>query len=140
MKIRILYYMAWIQAAIATAGSLFFSEIMHYRPCVLCWYQRILMYPLVFIIASGILQKDKKLPLYVLPVAVTGWGIALYHNLLYYNIIPRSLAPCEAGVSCTTKYVAWFGFVTIPLLSIIAFSVIIGCMGASIYLGKKHIT
>jgi disulfide bond formation protein DsbB len=121
-------YLAWIQSIVATLGSLYFSEVMKFPPCVLCWYQRICMYPLVFILAVGMIRKDKKIYTYVLPLSLTGLSIAMYHNLLYYNILPESAAPCVAGVSCTTKFISWFGFVTIPLLSLIAFSVITVCM------------
>lgn len=121
-------YLAFFQALIATLGSLFFSEVMKFPPCVLCWYQRIGMYPLVLIIATGILRKDTHLASYVLPLSIIGWFIALFHNLLYYGIIPESAGPCVAGVSCTTHFFAWFGFITIPLLSFIAFSVINSCL------------
>lgn len=119
-----LLYIAWLQALVATLGSLFFSEVMKYTPCVLCWYQRIAMYPLVFILAVGILRKDKTVWAYVLPISVVGWLIALYHNLVYYSVISENFVPCTEGVSCTTRFFAWFGFITIPLLSLIAFTVI----------------
>ncbi len=125
---RYVLYLAWVQALVATLGSLYFSEIRHFVPCVLCWYQRICMYPLVAIIAVGILRKDKKMYQYVLPLSLIGLFISGYHNLLYYKIIPEYLAPCVAGVSCTTHYVYWFGFLTIPLLSFTAFSIITACM------------
>ena len=125
---KYILYLALVQSIIATLGSLYFSEIMKLPPCVLCWYQRILMYPLVIIISVGILRRDKGLPLYVLPMSILGWVIALYHNLLYYKILPEAAAPCTMGVSCTTKQIEWFGFVTIPLLSFIAFTVITICM------------
>lgn len=86
------------------------------------------MYPLVAILTVGILRKDKNVVSYVLPLSVFGFLIAAYHNLLYYGILPESAAPCEAGVSCTTRFFAWFGFITIPLLSLIAFAVITTCM------------
>jgi disulfide bond formation protein DsbB len=121
-------YIAWLQSVIATFGSLFFSEVMKFPPCVLCWYQRIAMYPLVFIIAVGLLRKDKRVYLYVLPLSITGFIIAIYHNLLYYNILPESIKPCVLGVSCTTKFIEWFGFITIPFLSLVAFLVINLCM------------
>ncbi len=121
-------YLAWIQSLIATLGSLYFSEVAHFTPCKLCWYQRILMYPLVLILAVGVSKKDKKIYNYVLPLSIVGWFIALYHNLLYYHVISETLAPCTNDVPCTTKFFAWFGFITIPLLSLIAFSVINGCM------------
>lgn len=86
------------------------------------------MYPLAIIIPVGILKKDKKIYQYVLPLAIIGSIFGFYHNLLYYGIIPESLAPCVAGVSCTTKFIEFFGFVTIPFLSLSAFLVIIACM------------
>lgn len=116
-----LLQIALFQATIATLGSLIFSEILKFPPCILCWYQRIFMYPLVIILAVGIWKKDKNLPYFVLPLSIIGLFISAYHNLLYYKIIPESAAPCTLGISCTTKFIEWFGFVTIPLLSLGAF-------------------
>lgn len=121
---KYLLYLSWVQALVATLGSLFFSEIWHLPPCTLCWYQRIFMYPLAILIAVGIVKKDKNLSDYALSLSIPGLVIAIYHNLLYYKILPESIAPCTAGVSCTTKFFAWFGFVTIPLLSLLAFAII----------------
>ena len=120
-----LHFMAWLVSGVATLGSLFFSEVMRYPPCVLCWYQRICMYPLVLILGAGLIYQDKKIIRYALPLSLTGWGIAFYHNLLYYKLIPDSASPCSQGISCTTKFIEWAGFITIPLLSLIAFSLII---------------
>lgn len=119
-----LLYFAFAQSLVATGGSLFFSEVMKFPPCVLCWYQRICMYPLVALLAVGIYTKDRNVVRYVLPLSITGLGISIYHNLLYYNILPESVAPCTMGVSCTTVQLQWFGFVTIPLLSLTAFAII----------------
>lgn len=121
-------YIAWVQSLIALSGSLYFSEIMKLPPCVLCWYQRILMYPLVVIIAVGILRKDKGIYQYVLPLSITGLLISIYHNLLYYKILPESIQPCTIGISCTTKQIEWLGFITIPLMSLTAFAIITICM------------
>lgn len=121
-------YIAFTQALVATLGSLYFSEILHFPPCVLCWYQRICLYPLVFILGAGILRKDKGAHWYVLPLSIIGAIFALYHSLLYYHILPNSLAPCTSGVSCTTKFLEWFGFITIPLMSLATFVIIIFCM------------
>lgn len=120
--------MAFAQALVATLGSLYFSEIRHFPPCTLCWYQRIFMYPLVFIFAVGILKRDRQVNFYAWPLIAVGWLIALYHNLLYYNILPEAAAPCTAGISCTTRFFAWFGFITIPLLSLTAFTILGGLM------------
>ena len=120
--------LAWIQAVLALVGSLFFSLVMELPPCDLCWYQRICIYPLIIIIGVGIIRKDRNFLYYALPLAVIGWFFALYHNLLYYHIIPESFAPCRLGVSCTTHYYEWFGFVSIPLLSFVSFSFILFCL------------
>lgn len=118
-------YGAFAQVLIATVGSLYMSQIVHLPPCILCWYQRICMYPLVVILGIGILRGDKKLYQYVLPLAVTGWLIALYHSLLQWKILPDSIAPCSQGVSCTTVHLHLLGFITIPFLSLVAFSIVI---------------
>lgn len=124
---KYLLYIAFAQAFVAMLGSLFFSEILKFPPCVLCWYQRIFLYPIVFILAIGIMRKDKNVSYYVLPLALIGFAISIYHNLLYWKILPESAAPCLLGVSCTTKFIEWAGFVTIPFLSMLAFGVIITC-------------
>lgn len=114
-------YAAWIIALIATVGSLFFSEVMQLPPCVLCWYQRIAMYPLVVIIGIGIITRDSRMKNYALPVCLIGVAISVYHNLLYYGILPESITPCAEGVSCTSRQIEWLGFITIPLLALAAF-------------------
>jgi disulfide bond formation protein DsbB len=123
-----LAYLAWVQALVATLGSLFFSEVMKFTPCVLCWYQRIAMYPLVFILAVGIFTEDEKVKKYVLPLSLTGLGIAIYHNLLYYHLISPELLPCSLDNPCTARQFFLWGFISIPLLSLVAFTVITACM------------
>lgn len=117
-------YLAWLIALVATVGSLFFSEVMELPPCVLCWYQRIAMYPLVLVIGAGIVMRDAKLKSYALPLTLVGLAISVYHNLLYYGILPESIAPCKQGISCTTAQIEWLGFITIPLLALSAFVLI----------------
>lgn len=118
-------YGAFAVALLAMLGSLYFSEIANFPPCVLCWYQRISMYPLVVILGFAIYKRSRDLVLPALVLAPIGWLIGLYHNLLYYKILPEAAAPCLAGVSCTTKFIEWFGFLTIPLLSFLGFTFII---------------
>ena len=120
-------YLAFAQALVATLGSLYFSEVAQFLPCNLCWYQRIFMYPLVFVLGAGILTKDPKLTRYVLPLSLTGFAISFYHVLTQYNILAPS-AECVAGISCTTRWLNWAGFIEIPLLAFIAFGVITFCM------------
>lgn len=118
-------YFAFAGALIAMLGSLYFSEIAGYPPCVLCWYQRISMYPLAVIIGTAIYIRDRNLLIPAFILAIPGWLISVYHNLLYYEILPEAAAPCVAGISCTTEYINWFGFVTIPLLAFMGFTSII---------------
>ncbi len=116
-------HIALLAAWIAMCGSLFFSEVLGWVPCELCWYQRILMYPLAVILAVGILRRDRGLHLYVLPLSVLGAAVALYHHLL----IKTSWFPpprCTLGVPCNVDYLNRFGFITIPFLALIAFLII----------------
>lgn len=115
---------AWVIATASALGSIFFSHIMAFAPCVLCWYQRICLFPLVVILARGLFPFDAKAVKYALPLAVLGWGVALYHNLLYSGVISKDLQPCAQGVSCAEKYIEFFGFVTIPLLSLLCFTLV----------------
>lgn len=134
--LKVLYF-AWAVALIATTGSLFFSEVMKLPPCVLCWYQRIAMYPLVFILAAGIILRDNKIKFYALPLSFVGLAISVYHNLLYYKLIPANVVPCTSGVSCTSKQIEWLGFITIPFLSLCAFLIISICL-INFKTAKKH--
>ena len=120
-------YLAWMISLAAVFGSLYFSEIAKFPPCVLCWYQRIFLYPLALLIPVGMFRKDKSLPFYVLPLIFIGTLISIYHNMLQYGLISEELSPCTLGVSCVTKYVEFFGFISIPFLALLSF-VIIGIL------------
>ena len=123
-----LAYPAWIIALVATVGSLFFSEVMQLPPCVLCWYQRIAMYPLILIIGVGIVLRDRRMKYYALPVCLSGLAVSVYQNLLYYGIIPDSIMPCTQGISCTSVQIEWLGFITIPLMALAAFVSVSLCL------------
>ena len=86
------------------------------------------MYPLVFIIGAGIILKDKRLKMYALPLCLAGLALSVYHNLLYYGIIPESITPCQQGVSCTSRQIEWFGFITIPLMALGTFISLTVCL------------
>jgi hypothetical protein len=119
-------FFALIIAVVATAGSLFYSEIAGYEPCKLCWFQRIFMYPLVILLGLACIKKDIKFTFYPSVMAGIGAAISLYHNYVYYGGI--SLFPCEPfglGVSCTKVLVMEFGYITIPLMALTAFILII---------------
>ena len=106
---------------IATVGSLFFSEVMEFIPCTMCWYQRIFMYPLVIIFLINLLYPDEKLFKYAFPLVLLGLALSVYHNLLMFGIIDEKIVPCVQGVPCSTRYIDWLGFITIPFLSLVSF-------------------
>lgn len=123
-------YLSWMAALGATLGSLFFSEVMKLPPCSLCWYQRICLFPLSVILAVGIVLRDRRLVYYAMPLALVGLGLAVYHNLLYYDVIPEALSPCTEGVPCSARQIEIFGFLTIPAMALGAFVVIIAALVA----------
>jgi disulfide bond formation protein DsbB len=102
-------------------GSLYFSEVMQFPPCSLCWYQRICLYPLVVIFGAALLTNDHRHQKYSFPLLFGGIALSVYHNLLYYGVIPQEIIPCTGGVSCSTRQLELFGFITIPLMSLGAF-------------------
>jgi disulfide bond formation protein DsbB/mono/diheme cytochrome c family protein len=121
---RFSLYIALAAAWTAMLGSLYFSEVKAYVPCDLCWYQRILMYPLTLMLAIGITVRDKWIPRIVLPLSIIGMGISTYHYLLEKTDLFPKDSFCRAGASCVTVWINWFGFVTIPFLALTAFTII----------------
>jgi disulfide bond formation protein DsbB len=118
-------HIALLAAMMATGGSLFFSEVLGWIPCELCWYQRILMYPLTVLLFIGIWRDDRKVYLYVLPLSLAGIAVALYHYLMVMLIIPP--APCAGAVPCAFDYINIPGalsFIKIPFLALVAFVII----------------
>jgi disulfide bond formation protein DsbB len=118
----LLVFGCWLVAAASTAGALFFSEVMELPPCVLCWYQRIFMFPLVLVLPMGLFPFDARVIRYALPLAAGGWLVAAFQVLLVAGWIPESIRPCTQGVPCSEVQIEWLGFVNIPLLSFLAFS------------------
>lgn len=117
-------YFSWIVSVVATLGSLYFSEVMGFIPCELCWYQRILMYPLALILGIATFNSDFTVKKYVLPLTIIGWFISLFHYLQQKVPGFAEIKPCTNGVPCNTEYINWFGFITIPFLALIAFTLI----------------
>ncbi len=115
-------------AVAAMAGSLYFSEIRHFEPCLLCWYQRILMYPLAVIMGFALITRVSVMAWLVLAAAVVGQAVAAYHVLLQKTSWFSSATTCGTGPSCAIPYIDWFGIVTIPMLSLMAFMLIAICM------------
>lgn len=131
----------FLQALVAMSGSLYFSNygdpvknIFEYgevfpfgeafQPCQLCWWARILMYPIVLLSLVGILKKDKKFTDYVLVLAVPGMFLEIYHYALQKLPIATEFG-CTSAVPCSALQVNYFGFITIPFLCLTAFVVIV---------------
>jgi len=124
-----LLFLGWLLVSVSTTISLFFSSVLEYQPCVLCWYQRICLFPMIFILAAGLFPTfDKSVIKYALPLSIAGGLVAFYHTLLYAGIIPENIQPCSQGVSCTEKYIELFGFISIPMLSFFAFSALVALL------------
>ncbi|GAE27690.1 disulfide bond formation protein B [Halalkalibacter wakoensis JCM 9140] len=118
---------AWITSLVATLGSLYFSQVKMYEPCTLCWYQRIVIYPIVIIFVIGILKKDATVALYSAVFSFIGIGLSSYHYALQKIPFFTETAPACGRVPCTGQYINWFGFVTIPFLALTAFTIIFIC-------------
>jgi len=117
-------YLAWVIALIAVGGSLYFSEVLRYEPCKLCWFQRICMYPLVILLGIASYRNDKKIIPYVLPLSIIGALFSTYHYLEEKIPAVAKALPCTVGIPCNFDYLDWLGFITIPLLAFTAFVLI----------------
>lgn len=123
-----LLFAAWVVVLLSTLGALFIGEVMGQAPCLLCWYQRAFMFPLAVILAVACFRSDLGVWLYALPLAAIGWAVAAYHALLYVGVIPQAIEPCGAGPSCSGATMTIFGVLPIPLLSVGAFTAVIGLL------------
>ena len=117
------YYreLALLISTLATSGSLYLSEVMGYDPCILCWYQRIFMYPLVLLSGVAVLLRKDDLDEYSLPVALTGGAIASYH-VFVMSAGDLISSGCSSDVPCTVSYISDAGYVTIPMMALTAFA------------------
>ena len=117
-------FAAWVLVTAATLGSLFFSEVMGVPVCVLCWYQRIAMYPLVVILAIGLFPFDPRVVRYAFAFVVIGWLLSFYQLLLIAGVIPERMQPCVQGIPCSETHIQVLGFFNIPSLSLVTFSIV----------------
>ncbi len=115
--------LATVVAAIATAGSLYFSEVAHFIPCQLCWYQRIAMYPQVLLLGMAALRRDIGIRPYAMAMSLIGAAISFYHVIIQ-RFPSLSTGACSADAPCTQINLEVFGFVTIPFLALSAFLLI----------------
>lgn len=118
-------YLALLAAWVATAGSLYMSEVLGWIPCLWCWYQRVAMYPLAVVLAAGLIARDRNTPRYALVLAVPGILASTYHILLQKVPAFAQFESCRVGVPCSVDYLNWLGFITIPMLAWVAFAIVI---------------
>ena len=117
-------YFAWIVSLVATFGSLYFSEVLGFVPCTLCWYQRIMMYPFVILLGIASYRNRTEIIPYVLPLSIFGGLISLWHYAQQKIPFLGQVIQCKIGVPCNESYINWLGFITIPFLALIAFILI----------------
>lgn len=116
-------WLAWIVALVATVGSLIFSEVLHFVPCRLCWFQRIAMYPLSVILLVGAIRREAAVRFYALPLALIGLVVSIWHNIVQLNPSLEG-GSCDPLNPCSAKSVAVFGWMDIPFMAGAAFIVI----------------
>lgn len=131
-----LLFLVWIIATSGTLISLFFSEVVQLPVCVLCWYQRIALYPLVVMLPLALFPYDIKIIRYTSPLVIFGWFTALFHVLVVAGIVPESAQPCVQGIPCSETHFNLLGFLNIPLMSLLTFTLI----GVLLFLSKKQFT
>ena len=134
----LLTFAAWLIAATATLSALFLGEIVGLPICSMCWYQRIFMFPLALILPFGLFPDlDQRLVRAGLALAVIGLLLALYHQGIVSGIVPERIQPCRQGIPCSETVATWFGFITIPLLYIAAFTTLVALLGAALYRSRS---
>ena len=122
-------WLAFAVTAVATGGSLFFSEVVHFVPCELCWFQRIFMYPLSIVTLLAALANDHRVARYLLPLPVIGAGFSVYHLLVEHGVVTQSqTCLLSAPGGCATKWINEFGYVTIPALALTAFVLVFAAL------------
>ena len=108
----------------AMVSSLVYSDVIGYPPCLLCWYARTMFYPQVFMYALALKKRDRGILDYSLLLTIVGMVITGYHYIA--ETVQYSPLPCSAtGVSCLTRYVYEFGFITIPFMGLIGFTTLL---------------
>ncbi|HSK93530.1 MAG TPA: disulfide oxidoreductase [Candidatus Angelobacter sp.] len=113
-------WLAFVVALTATVGSLYFSEVARFTPCVLCWYQRIAMYPLVVVLGIAAVRGDLGIRRYVAPIAVIGAAISIWH-IGVERLPGLPTGSCSLAAPCDLIWVERFGFITIPVMALVGF-------------------
>jgi len=120
-------WLAALVASVTTLGSLYYSEVAHFVPCSLCWYQRIAMYSSALILIIAAVRRDRHIWWYVGPLAIVGGAFAVYHTQLQAFPAQHS-SFCTTLEPCTIRYVWEFGFVSLPFMALSAFAFVVTMM------------
>ena len=129
-------WLAWVVALVATLGSLVYSEIIHFPPCRLCWFQRIAMYPMTVVLLVGAIRREFQAKYYALPMALIGLGISIYHYIL--QRVPNvESGACDPDNPCSAIFVDIFGFISIPFMAGSGFILIAVLLG--LYVNKNSV-
>ncbi|MFZ2205135.1 MAG: disulfide bond formation protein B [Minisyncoccia bacterium] len=131
----------FIVSLLSSLFVLVYSEIVGFLPCFLCWYQRIFMFPLVFIFGIASWYKDHTIVKYVLPLLSIGFVVSVYQNLIYYFGNVSASSPCDAsGVSCYKQLISEFGgYISMPMLALSSFFSIITVVLVAHFYGREKI-
>jgi disulfide bond formation protein DsbB len=130
---------AFAVSAIATGGSLFFSEIANFVPCELCWFERICLFPLSVVTLLAALASDFRVARYLLPLPLAGVGVSVYHLLVERGVVGQSTACLvSAPGGCATKWIDEFGYITIPTLALTGFLLLLGLLGLAAFGGDEE--
>ena len=119
--------LAWVVALTATLGSLYYSEVANFIPCKLCWYQRIAMYPLALILGIAAWKRDLAIRRYVIPMAVMGGAISIYHYTIE-RFPDLAGSACDPAAPCTFVWVWQFHFISIPFQALTGFALVTALM------------
>jgi disulfide bond formation protein DsbB len=123
-------WLAFLIAAVATAGSLYFSEVANFVPCRLCWFQRIGMYPLAVILLIAAIRRERAIRFYAIPLAAIGACVSIYHYLVEWH--PRLEGDvCDPTNPCSLVWFRELGFVTLPFMALCGFAAIIALLAPS---------
>ncbi len=129
-------WLAWVVAFVATVGSLVYSEIIHFPPCRLCWFQRIAMYPMAIVLLVAAIRREFQVKYYALPLALIGLGISIYHYILQ-RVPNLESGACDPSNPCSAVFVDIFGFISIPFMAGAGFILIAVLLG--FYVNKNSI-
>ena len=130
----VLLPLALVVALTSTLGSLYYSGVANFRPCRLCWWQRIMMYPMVPVLGIATFRKDVTGAWYALPLAVGGLGYGVYHTRLRWW--PDGSGSCDVDAPCSAVWVDTWGFVSIPFMATCGFIAIIGLLSERLMLNR----